>query len=155
MRKQFWKTISELAKKDKSIIVLVGDLGYSFMEPFAKKYPKQFINCGIIEQSMVDIASGLAMAGKKPYVYSATPFLLFRAFEQVRDDIAYNNTNVKLIGTGASQFLGFTHNIVEDEDLTVLSKLPNIKTFAPYSPEELDELLKEVNNINGPVYVRI
>jgi transketolase len=142
IRKDFFNTMCELAERDKSIICMVGDLGYSFYEPYAEKFPKQFINAGICEQSMVGIASGMAVGGLKPCVYSGSIFLLMRAYEQVRDDVAYNNTNVKLVATGASGFLGFTHNLQgteNEEDL--LKNLPNIKRFYPQNKEELRSAL--------------
>ena len=142
----------ELAEKDKSVRVLVGDLGFSFMEEYAQKYPDQFINCGIAEQNMIGVAAGMALGGLKPYVYSGSIFLLMRPYEFVRDDICYNNLNVKLIGTGASGFLGFTHNwegTENEEDL--LKNLPNLKRFYPKSEEELKEAL----STKGPAYVRL
>jgi len=142
----------ELAEKDKDVILLTGDLGYSFCEEYAHKFPKQFINCGCIEQSMVGIAAGMVLGGKKPYVYSGTIFLLMRAYEQVRDDVAYNNLNVKLIGTGASQFLGFTHNLQGNEnEQDLLKNLPNIKSFYPQNEEDLRLALLSF----GPAFIRI
>lgn len=124
----FFKTLTELAEKDKDVILLVGDLGYSFMEDFAKRFPEQFINCGIAEQNMVGVASGLARCGKKPYVYSGAMFLCTRALEQIRDDVCYPNLDVKFVGTGASGFLGFTHNFGESEHWEdYLKGLPNLK----------------------------
>ena|SRR3990167_8580076 len=152
LRKAFFKNMCELAEKDKSVRVLVGDLGFSFMEEYAQKYPDQFINCGIAEQNMIGVAAGMALGGLKPYVYSGSIFLLMRPYEFVRDDICYNNLNVKLIGTGASGFLGFTHNwegTENEEDL--LKNLPNLKRFYPKSEEELKEAL----STKGPAYVRL
>jgi transketolase len=151
LRKPFWNTMCELAENDKSIRVLTGDLGFSFLEEFKEKYPDQFINCGIAEQSMVGIAAGMALAGLKPYVYSGSIFLLARAYEQVRDDVAYNGTNVKLIGTGASQFLGFSHNWTGTENENDLLKNLPIKQFYPKSEVELKEALL----VSGPAYIRL
>ena len=125
-RVAFFEKLDELAR-DKHVILLVGDLGYSFMEGFAEKYPEQYINCGIAEQNMVGVAAGLARAGKKPFVYSGAMFLCTRAIEQIRDDVCYPNLDVKFIGTGASGFLGFTHNFGENEDYkNYLKGLPNL-----------------------------
>lgn len=145
LRRQFFWEILKLAKEDPDIIVLTGDLGYSFYEEFARELPDQFINCGCIEQSMIGIAAGLALAGKKPYVYSGTIFLVCRAYEQIRDDVAYANLNVKLIGTGASGFLGFTHNWNEQEnELDLLKNLPNLRMGT------LEDL-----NTPGPIFIRL
>ncbi len=152
LRKEFFNILLEMAKSDKDILLLTGDLGYSFFEEFRKKLSDQFINVGCVEQSMVGIAAGLALGGKRPYVYSTAPFLVYRALEQIRDDVAYNNLNVKLIGTGASGFLGFSHNLMgteNEEDL--LKNLPNIKRFYPKNEVELKEALTS----EGCAYVRL
>jgi len=152
LRKDFFKEMAKLAKKDKDVIVLVGDLGYSFMEEYAEKYPKQFINAGCAEQNMVGVAAGLALAGKKPYVYSGSIFLCMRAYEQIRDDVAYNNLDVKLVGTGASGFLGFTHNMEGNEnEQDLLKNLPNIKVSFPEDTKQLRKALKA----KGCAYLRI
>ena len=152
LRKAFFDNMSEIAENDKSVILLVGDLGFSFVEEYADKYPKQFINTGCIEQSLIGIAAGLAKGGKKPYVYSGSIFLIARAYEQIRDDIAFNNTNVKLCGTGASQFLGFSHNWIGNEnEEDLLKNLPNIKRFYPQSEIELKQALMN----EGCAYIRL
>lgn len=155
MRKQFFKCLDDIASRDKSVVFLTGDLGFSFMEDFQKKYPKQFINCGCIEQSMIGIAAGLAKGGKKPYCYSTIPFLLFRAYEQVRDDVCYNNANVKLIGVSMSGFIGFTHEIAPDEDLKVLDGLPNIECYFPQNKNDLAQAMEVCYERGTPAYIRI
>jgi len=113
-RKEWFNSILEEARKDKDIVLLVGDLGYSFCEEFAKELPEQFINCGIAEQNMIGVATGLAISGKKPYCYSGAVFLNYRCLEQIRD-AWLQGLDVKVVGTGASGFLGFTHNFQEGE----------------------------------------
>lgn len=155
LRKQFVDNLIKLAENDKSIILLSGDLGFNFLERFAEKFPDQYINCGIAEENMIGVAAGLALA-KKPYCYSNAIFLLSRAHEFVRDDVAYNNTNVKLIGTGAAGFLGFSHNIGKNEsEKNWLQGMPNIKQFYPKNEKELAEALKISYKNNSPAYVRI
>lgn len=156
LRKQFFKTILEIARTDKKVMVLTGDLGFSFVDEFQKELPEQFINCGIAEQNLIGVASGLAMGGFKPYCYSGAIFLLMRAYEQIRDNVCYQNLNVKLIGTGASGFLGFTHNLKgseNEEDL--LKNLPNIKRFYPQDEAEADRIIKETYLCGKPAYIRI
>ena len=127
-RVDFFKQLTELAEKDEDVMLLVGDLGYSFMEEFAERFPDRFINCGIAEQNMVGVAAGLARTGKKVFVYSGAMFLATRALEQIRDDICYANLDVTLVGTGASGFLGFTHNFEGEENVEDLIKnLPNLE----------------------------
>ncbi len=155
-RKEFFKILGELARKDKDIIFLTGDLGYSFMEDFQKKFPKQFINCGIAEQTMIGIAAGLALSGKKPYCYSTLPFLLCRAAEQIRSDICYQNLNVKFAGVSISGFIGFSHNLEgkeNEEDL--LKNLPNIKRYYPKTEGELNNALLKMYKSNNPAYIRL
>lgn len=152
LRKQFWDEIYEIATNDKDVIVLTGDLGYSFCEKFQKELPEQFINCGCAEQNMVGVAAGLARARKKPFVYSNSIFLLSRAHEFIRDDIAYQDLNVKLIGTGANGFLGFTHNwgTFENEN-DLLYNLPNIKFTRPQDEGQLRRAME----LSGPIFISI
>lgn len=152
LRQAFFDELLKIAKKDKKVHLLVGDLGYSFMEKFQKELPKQFTNVGIAEQNMIGVASGMAIAGKKPYCYSGAVFICCRAYEFLRDDVCYNNLDVKLIGTGASGFLGFTHNFYgkeNEEDL--LKNLPNLMRFYPKNDSELKHAL----TYKGAAYIRL
>lgn len=153
MRTHFFNYLSELAEKDKDIIFITGDLGYSYFEKFEKKFPDQFINCGCMEQSMINIAVGLALAGKKPYVYSTIPFLLFRPLEMVRNNIVQMKNNVKLFGVAHSGFLGFSHNMINpNEDINVCRNI-GLKYFIPNSPEKFREFL--LDNKYKSYYARI
>lgn len=155
-RIQFFDNLIGLAKKDKRIIFLTGDLGYSKFEKFRDKFPKKFINAGCIEQSMVGIAAGLALGDRKPYVYSTTPFLIFRALEQIRDDVCYQGLDVKLIGTGASQFLGFGHNLegTENEE-DILKNFPSLQRYYPRTETELKEIMQKSYKDKRPSYIRV
>jgi len=148
----FFKEVERRAETDKDIIVLVGDLGYSFMEGFAERFPDQFINCGIAEQNMVGVAAGLARVGKKPFVYSGAMFLCTRALEQIRDDVCYANLDVKLIGTGAAGFLGFSHNFEGAESsYEIIRPLPNIR----YHKAGVDEYLPSWLEVEGPMFIQL
>lgn len=156
MRKEFINTLIKLAQKDKNIYLLTGDLGFSFLEEFAQKFPERFINCGIAEQNMTGVAAGLALEGKKPYMYSIIPFVVIRCLEQIRNDICYQNLNVKIIGAGAGfsyGSLGETHHAIED--IAILRSLPNITLLSPGDPVEMEELVLESYKIDGPVYIRM
>lgn len=156
MRKTFIETLSDLARKDKGIVLLTGDLGYSVFEPFAQEFPNQFINCGVMEQSMVSIAAGLALAGKKPYVYSIIPFATMRPFEQIRNDICYQNLNVKIVGIGAGfayGAFGSTHYGIED--ISILRPLPNITVCSPADANETKALTLQSYEQAGPTYLRL
>ena len=98
MRRKFGKLINELAYKDKKIVLIVGDIGYGIFDDFRKNHPKRFFNLGICEQSIIGVASGMALDGLKPWVYTITPFLIERPFEQIKLDIDQQKANVKLVG---------------------------------------------------------
>ena len=110
MRRRFGKIINYLAKKDSKIVLIVGDIGYGIFDDFRRDNPKKFFNLGICEQSMISFASGLALEGLKPWVYTITPFLIERPFEQIKLDIDQQNVNVKLVGFADYPSLGPTHS---------------------------------------------
>ncbi len=156
MRDAFIKTLTELAKKDKRIYLLTGDLGFSVFENFAKKFPQRFINCGVAEQNMMGVAAGLALSGKKPYVYSIIPFITLRCLEQIRNDICYQNLDVKIVGVGGGFSygpLGTTHHALED--LGILRMLPNMTVLSPGDLIETEKLILESYRTKKPTYLRL
>ena len=156
MRKTFINTLIELARKDKDIVLITPDMGFSVLEPFFEEFPERSINCGIAEQNAVSVASGMALMGKKPYVYTIIPFLVERAFEQVKLDVAYMNTNVKLIGIGAGFTYGAsgaTHHAIED--ISLMRTLPNMTVCCPGDNNEAEQLVKASTKNNKPMYIRI
>jgi len=137
MRQSFINTLTKLAKIDKNLYLLTGDLGFSVFEDFIEKFPKRFINCGVAEQNMMGVAAGLALSGKKVYVYSFIPFIIMRCFEQVRNDICYQNLDVKIVGIGGGisyGSLGATHHAIED--ISLMRALPNMTVICPGDPIE-------------------
>lgn len=156
MRKTFINTLIDLARKDKDIVLITPDMGFSVLEPFFEEFPERAINCGIAEQNAVSIASGLAIMGKKPYVYTIIPFLTGRAYEQVRLEVAYMNTNVKLIGIGAGftyGAAGATHHAIED--ISLMRSLPNMTVCCPGDNNEAEQIIRETVNNDKPMYIRI
>ena len=156
MRKGFVKALIELAQKDKDVLLLTGDLGFNAFEPFIQKFPRQYINCGVAEQHMVGLAAGLALSGKKPYVYSIVPFLAFRALEQVRADVCYQNLNVKFFGVGGGfsyGSLGCTHVVMED--LAVMRTLPNMQVISPADGMETEAFVHAMHENKNPTYLRL
>lgn len=152
LRKTFWGEMERIAAEDPNVMLLTGDLGYSFFERYAERFPKQFYNCGIAEQNMMGVAAGLARVGRRPFVYSSAIFAVMRPYEFLRDDIAYNDTNVVVVGTGAADFLGFTHVLGEHESLPrLLEGLPNLKQFYPQNDDELKDALAQ----NGPSFIKV
>ena len=155
----FMETLEELVKKDKKIILIVGDVGFSYMAEFQKKYPNQYINTGITEQSFMGIAAGLSQSGWKPYVYSMVPFVIMRNYEQLRNDVCYGNANVKIIGAVGNvhyRFQGMSHNLLGNEnEEDLLKNLPNIKRFYPKNTDEVRNIILDTYKEGGPVYIRL
>lgn len=157
-RKAFLETLTELVEKDPKIILIVGDVGFSFMEPFKERFSTQFLNAGIGEQNMMGFAAGMAQEGFKPYVYTMSNFILLRPLEQVRNDICFAKANVKLIsvkGSEAYKFLGMSHNLFVGEEENILKNLPNLTIRIPQTEEETREVVLETYNNPGPAYIRI
>ena len=156
MRNTFIKELTILAESDPNLYLFVGDLGFSVMEEFESKFPNRFFNIGVAEQSMIGIAAGMAMAGKNVFVYSIVPFVTMRCFEQVRDDICYQNLPVKLIGTGGGLDYGpygGTHHSIED--IGIMRTLPGMTVLAPGSATEAAALTHEIADYQSPVYMRL
>lgn len=153
MRRKFGKLINELAKKDKKIVLLVGDIGYGIFDDFRKNHPKRFFNLGICEQSIIGVASGMALEGLKPWVYTITPFLIERPFEQIKLDIDQQKANVNLVGFADYPTLGPTHS--ETNAKKLISLFSNIKSFFPKNSNETEKFVKKTYKINGPTFISL
>lgn len=153
MRKEFGKTLVELAEKDKDIFLIIGDFGYGVIDEFEQKFPNRFINFGIREQSMISVAAGMALEGLKPYVYTITPFLIERPFEQVKLDIDQQNVNVKLIGYADYPEQGPTHAEIDAPYLMNMFK--NIKSYFPKNLIETRNALIESYNNKKPTFISL
>jgi len=124
--------------------------------PFIKQFPDRLINVGIAEQSMVGTAAGLALGGKVAVTCNAAPFLISRANEQIKVDVCYNNTNVKLFGLNAGASYGplaSTHHAIDD--IAIMRGFGNIQIFAPSSPRECRQIIDYAIGYQGPVYIRM
>jgi len=150
-------TLMELSKEDKGIMVLACDSrGSASMGAFANEYPEQFVEVGIAEQDAVGIAAGLATCGKKPYVASPACFLSMRSVEQIKVDVAYSKTNVKLIGiSGGVSYgaLGMTHHSLQD--IAVIRAIPDIAVLLPADRFETKKMIEALQKCNKPAYIRI
>jgi transketolase len=156
MRKTFVRTLLGLMRHDPRIWVLTPDMGFSVLEPFQKEFAERFLNTGIAEQNTIGLAAGLALAGKKVYVYSIIPFVTMRCFEQVRVDLAYMDTDVKLIGVGAGYTYGSagaTHHAIED--IAIMRALPNMTVCCPGDPVEVQAITEQSSIHQGPMYIRL
>ncbi len=153
MRRRFGRVITELADRDERIVVLVGDIGYSVFDEFREKHPNRFINIGICEQSLIGVSAGMALEGLKPWVYTITPFLIERPFEQLKLDIDQQNVNVKLVGFSDYPTLGPTHSELDGEKLMSLFK--NITSFFPADGEETERMIRQAFKKHGPTFISL
>ena len=153
MRRRFGKVITELADQDKDIVVIVGDIGYRVFDEFRDTYPERFINIGICEQSMIGVCAGMALEGLKPWVYTITPFLIERPFEQVKLDIDQQNANVKLIGFADYPTLGPTHRELDGKKLMQL--FSNITSYFPKNGDETESMAYAAYEKNGPAFISL
>lgn len=156
MRNDFVNLLIEEARKNTNIFLINGDLGYSVLEPFKEKFPDRYINVGISEQNMMGVAAGLALNGKKVFVYSIVNFLTFRCLEQIRNDVCYHNLDVNLISIGSGFSYGsqgYTHHGVED--ISLMNSLPNMNIYSPSNLQELKFLSKIIFKNKSPKYLRL
>ena len=153
MRRRFGKILNELAYKDPKIILIVGDIGYGIFDDFRKNHPKRFFNLGICEQSLIGTASGMSLEGLKPWVYTITPFLIERPFEQIKLDINQQKANVKLVGFADYPQLGPTHAEVNAEKLMDLFE--NIKSFYPKDSSETEKCVYDCYQNVGPNFISL
>ena len=147
----------EYAKKDSQICIVTSDSrGSASLTPFANQYPDRIIEVGIAEQNLVGVSAGLAYAGLKPYAASPACFLTMRSIEQIKVDVAYSKTNVKLIGISAGVSygaLGMTHHSLQD--IAVLAAIPNMTIIAPADRYETAKMMDVLQKFEGPVYIRV
>ncbi len=159
IRQAFIETLTTLAEKDDGVMLIIGDVGFSFLEDFIKRFPNQFLNAGIAEQNMMGMAAGLCIAGWKPYVYTMSNFILLRPLEQVRNDIDFAKANVKLFGVkgGASyKFLGHSHNLLPGEEIGILkASLPNTNSYFPQAESNLKDLMMAEYERSGSAYFSV
>jgi len=156
MRDTFVKTLIDLAKKDKNIELITGDLGFGVLKPFWEELPDQFTNIGIAEQNMTTVAAGMALEGKTVFTYSIGNFPTLRCLEQIRNDCAYHNANVKIVCVGGGFVygsLGMSHQATED--LAILRALPDVVVMAPADLVEAEEATKAIAAYQGTCYLRL
>ena len=153
MRRSFGKVITELADRDEKIYVIVGDIGYRVFDEFRQKHPDRFINIGICEQSMIGVSAGMALEGLNPWVYTITPFLIERPFEQIKLDIDQQNVNVKLVGYSDYPTLGPTHTELNGKKLMQLFK--NITSYFPKNGDETQKFTYQAYEKKGPAFISL
>lgn len=157
-RKDIINSIIPYAEEDSRIILLVCDMGFGVTDKFKDKFPERIFNMGIMEQGTVGIAAGMAMTGLVPIVYSIVNFLAFRAIEQIRNDVAMQNLNVKFIATGVNnyfKFLGPTHCCGQDDKK--IMQLINMRVFDPYEAKGVNfsKIVEEWITDTKAGYIRV
>lgn len=152
MRRQFGKTIVRLAEKDSRIVLLIGDV-FQEMGEFVNKFPDRFFNLGLTEQSIISIAAGMAIEGLRPVVYSLTPFLIERPFEQIKIDIDAQNLPVMLVGNDDYPSHGVTHRALNAEGLVGL--LRNTMGYFPRNSFETEKAMLDSYIIGKPSIIRL
>lgn len=156
MRDAFVKTMIKLATENKNIELITGDLGFGVLKPFWEQCPNQFTNAGIAEQNMTSMAAGMALEGKTVFTYSIGNFPTLRCLEQIRNDCAYHEANVKIVCVGGGFVygsLGMSHQATED--LAVLRALPDVVVMAPADLVEAEECTKTLAEYKGTAYLRL
>lgn len=156
MRDSFLRSLFSYAKTNPNVIILTGDLGYGALDVFFRDLPSQIYNLGIAEQSIISISSGMALEGKKVFVYSITNFISLRVVEQIRNDLCYHDLDVTIlaIGSGFSYGeLGFTHH--STEDIAVIRALPNITIYSPSDQIEVNFFFDKILHFKGPKYIKL
>lgn len=146
----------ELAKDNKKIELITGDLGFGVLKPFWEQCPNQFTNAGIAEQNMTTVAAGMALEGKTVFTYSIGNFPTLRCLEQIRNDCAYHNANVKIVCIGGGFVygsLGMSHQATED--LAIMRALPDVVVMAPADLVEAEECTKALAKYPGTAYLRL
>lgn len=156
MRDTFVRTLIELAKKDHNIELITGDLGFGVLKPYWEQLPDQFVNAGIAEQNMTSAAAGMALEGKTVFTYSIGNFPTLRCLEQIRNDCAYHEANVKIVCVGGGFVygsLGMSHQATED--IAIMRALPGVAVLCPGDLVEAEEATKAIAAYPGTCYLRL
>lgn len=155
MRLQFCEATVERSK-DPRMLFLTGDLGFMALEPLQRAMGERFINAGVAEQNMISVAAGLARQGFEVWAYSIAPFCYARPFEQIRNDIAFHDLPVKLVGNGGGYgygVMGPTHHAIEDYG--VLLTLPNLSVYVPVFDEDVPAVVARAGASPHAAYLRL
>ena len=156
MRDAFVRALMREAAKDPNLVLITGDLGFGVLKPFWETYPDQFVNAGIAEQGMTGLAAGLALSGKTVLTYSIGNFPTLRCLEQIRNDCAYHDANVKVVCVGGGFVygsLGMSHHATED--MAIMRALPGVTVFTPGDPVETEAVVPQMLKTSGTCYLRL
>ncbi|MBD5476935.1 MAG: transketolase [Lachnospiraceae bacterium] len=156
MRNTYLDALYNLAQKDEEVVSLVADNGLIVYDDFRRDFPDRYFNFGISEGHMIAAAAGMASCGKIPFVYTISAFLAYRGYEFLRDDVCFQDQNVKIVGIGSGltySTLGPSHHTTED--IGLLRSIPNLTVFSPSTRAEVKWIMEESYKNKGPVYIRL
>src|SRR6185437_4851159 len=156
MRNAFADEVTKLGASDSRVVMLSGDIGNRLFDKFKDKCPTRFFNCGVAEQNMMGFAAGLAMSGLRPVVYTITPFVTSRCYEQIKIDVCYQEAPVTIVSVGGGlsyASLGPTHHSCED--IAILRALPNLRIVCPGDAWEVRAALRAAVSQDRPTYIRL
>ena len=156
IRDAFFDELYEITSHDKNLMFLTADMGAFGLNKFKRDFPKQYINVGVAEQNLISVGAGLALSGKRVFLYAIAAFLIYRALDQIRIDICEMNLPVTLIGAGPGLTYhaeGPTHHALYDD--IIISMFPNIKVFTPRTPEDAQTVMILAYLSKSPVYIRL
>jgi transketolase len=156
MRKDFAELLFQEMAVNEDIYLITGDLGYGLWDKIRDTYPDRFYNVGSSEMAMMGMGVGLAMEGKIPFVYSITPFAIYRPFEMIRNYLDHEKIPVNIVGGGRDKdygYLGFSH--WSEDDVTIMSAFKNIDICHPQTQEDLPGVLKESIVGKKPTYINL
>ena len=156
MRTAFINELMVLARENPRVFLVVGDLGFSVIEPYAAEFPDRYLNVGVAEQNMTSVAAGLASEGYHVFTYSIANFPTLRCFEQIRNDICYHQLPVTVVAVGggvAYGNLGYSHHAVQD--IAALRTLPDMTVYSPADPDEAAGCLRLALSRGRPSYLRL
>ncbi|MBV6417032.1 MAG: 1-deoxy-D-xylulose-5-phosphate synthase [Steroidobacteraceae bacterium] len=156
MRDCFVAALLEIARQNRRVLLMTGDLGFGVLDSFARELPLQFLNAGVAEQNMTGMAAGLALEGRTVFTYSIANFPTLRCLEQLRNDVCYHEANVKVVAIGGGfsyGALGMSHHATED--IAILRALPGISVHAPCDEVETSAITSLLVTQDGPSYLRL
>lgn len=156
MRDAFVAELLEVARENRHLVLVTGDLGFGVLTKFSQELPSQYINAGVAEQNMTGLAAGLAMGGKTVFTYSIGNFPTLRCLEQIRNDVAYHDADVKVVSIGGGfsyGALGMSHHATED--IAILRALPGIEVFAPCDETETRAVTRQLAGSGKAGYLRL
>lgn len=156
MRDAFVEALTLEAEHNPNIVLITGDLGYGVLDEFSERFPNQFVNSGINEQTMMGMAAGFASTGKRVFVYSIGNFSTLRCLEQIRNDVCLMNNSVVIVSVGAGYAYGsqgYSHHTLED--IAIMRALPNLDIIVPADPLETKLITKFLSDSKHPAYLRL